>query len=155
MNTTPSVNALAAPLAASLCADAATLRLKVSRDGPTVVDAGIACVGGIEAGRRIAEICLGGLGRVRVGAGGGGWPLALTVTSSQPMLACRFDLATGGTLDRGKIVRLNPALSQGENPTRRIQLIVVNVFANDQSLWDELAQALREVDYPALRRLLR
>ncbi|MCG3157282.1 MAG: hypothetical protein DKINENOH_03914 [bacterium] len=67
----------------------------------------------------------------------------------------RFDLAAGGTLDRGKIVRLNPALSQGENPTRRIQLIVVNVFANDQTLWDELAQALREVDYPALRRLLR
>ncbi len=67
----------------------------------------------------------------------------------------RFDLAAGGTLERGKIVRLNPALSQGENLSRRIQLIVVNVFANDQSLWDELAQALREVDYPALRRLLR
>jgi len=67
----------------------------------------------------------------------------------------RFDLAAGGTRDRGKIVRLNPALGQGGNPTRRIQLIVVNVFANDPSLWDELAQALREVDYPALRRLLR
>lgn len=67
----------------------------------------------------------------------------------------RFDLAAGGTRDRGRIVRCNPALSQGENPTRRIQLIVVSVFANDQSLWDELVQALREVDYPALRQLLR
>ena len=50
---TPSLNALAAPLAASLRADADLLRLKVSGDGPIVVDAGIDCLGGIEAGRRI------------------------------------------------------------------------------------------------------
>ena len=74
---TLSLNALAAPLAASLCADAERLRLKVSggQDAPVLVDAGIDCLGGIEAGRRIAEICLGGLGRVRVEASGDGWPL--------------------------------------------------------------------------------
>ena len=45
-------------------ADAAALRLGVSRGpgGATIVDAGIALAGGIEAGRRIAELCMGGLG---------------------------------------------------------------------------------------------
>lgn len=66
----------------------------------------------------------------------------------------RFGLARGGTQDRGGLVRLNPGLSQGENKGRRIQLIVVQPFANDASLWDELGQAMREVDYAALRQLL-
>lgn len=66
----------------------------------------------------------------------------------------RFGLAQGGTQDRGAIVRLNPALRQGEKPTRRIQLIVVKPFANDESLWDDLGQAMRDVDYAALRQLL-
>lgn len=104
MPPTPSLNALAAALAASLCADADLLRLKVGRDGdgPTVVDAGIDCAGGIEAGRRIAEICLGGLGRVQVCAGGDGWPLALTVASSQPVLACLASQYAGWSLSHGE-----------------------------------------------------
>jgi len=63
----PSINELCAPLVAALLRDAGALRLGVTRDasGATLVDAGIDASGGIEAGRRIAEICLGGLGRVR------------------------------------------------------------------------------------------
>ena len=101
---TLSLNALAAPLAASLCADAERLRLKVSggQDAPVLVDAGIDCLGGIEAGRRVAEICLGGLGRVRVEASGDGWPLALTVTSSQPALACLASQYAGWGLSHGE-----------------------------------------------------
>ena len=133
MNTTPSVNALAVPLAASLCADAATLRLKVSRDGPTVVDAGIACAGGIEAGRRIAEICLGGLGRVRVGAGGGGWPLELTVTSSQPMLACVASQYAGWSLAHGE--GKQAWFSLGSGPVRAL--------ARKEELFAELGYADR------------
>ena len=101
---TLSLNALAAPLAASLCADAERPRLKVSggQDAPVLVDAGIDCLGGIEAGRRVAEICLGGLGRVRVEASGDGWPLALTVTSSQPALACLASQYAGWGLSHGE-----------------------------------------------------
>lgn len=67
----------------------------------------------------------------------------------------RFGLAQGGTLDRGAVVRVNPALSQDEKSGRRIQLIVVKPFANNASLWDALGQAMRDVDYATLRQLLR
>ena len=61
-----SVNALAAPLVASLIADAERLRLGVERTpaGVTLVDCGIDRRGGIAAGLRVAEICMGGLGQV-------------------------------------------------------------------------------------------
>ena len=60
-----SVNELANPLVEDLYRVADGLRLKVSRtDGGTrIIDAGIAAPGGMEAGRRIAEICMAGLGR--------------------------------------------------------------------------------------------
>ncbi|MGH6628888.1 MAG: methenyltetrahydromethanopterin cyclohydrolase, partial [Burkholderiales bacterium] len=53
----PGVNALAAPLVNQLLRDAKALRLHAEKlaNGCTVVDAGIAHRGGIEAGRRIAE----------------------------------------------------------------------------------------------------
>ena len=85
----PSVNALSAPLVRRLIEDAAPLRLGVSRDasGATLIDAGIDAAGGIEAGRRIAEICLGGLGGVTLGAGEI-WPSMVTVQTANPVLAC-------------------------------------------------------------------
>src|SRR5215831_7757083 len=66
-----SVNALAAPRVAALVAAAPQLRLGVtlSEQGATIVDAGIAARGGLEAGRRIAEICMGGLGLVALAPG--------------------------------------------------------------------------------------
>ncbi|MBV6410582.1 MAG: methenyltetrahydromethanopterin cyclohydrolase [Burkholderiales bacterium] len=135
MNTTPSVNALAAPLADSLCADAERLRLKVSGggDAPRVVDAGIACAGGIEAGRRIAEICLGGLGRVRVAAGGDAWPLALAVTSSQPALACLASQYAGWSLAHGE--GKQAWFSLGSGPVRAL--------ARKEELFAELGYADR------------
>lgn len=62
----PSVNELAAPLVRDLVRDASYLELAVDRrpDGSTVVDAGINCSGSFEAGRRIAEIAMAGLGEV-------------------------------------------------------------------------------------------
>lgn len=132
---TPSLNALAAPLAVSLCADADLLRLKVSggRDAPILVDAGIDCLGGIEAGRRIAEICLGGLGRVRVVAGGDGWPLALTVTSSQPALACLASQYAGWSLSHGE--GKQAWFSLGSGPVRAL--------ARKEKLFAELGYADR------------
>lgn len=67
----------------------------------------------------------------------------------------RYGLATERSKSRGKLVKINPALCEGENARRRIQLIVVQPFANDDTLWDTLTRALRETDFPALRRLLR
>ena len=65
---TISVNRRAAELAAALRRDAAMLNLGISRGqrDETLIDAGAKHRGGVEAGLRIAEICLGGLGTVRL-----------------------------------------------------------------------------------------
>ena len=97
----PSLNELSAPLVAALLRDARALRLGVTRDagGATLVDAGIAAPGGIEAGRRIAEICLGGLGRVALGAqSGAAWPSWVTVHTADPVLACLGSQYAGWSL---------------------------------------------------------
>ncbi|MGH8751755.1 MAG: methenyltetrahydromethanopterin cyclohydrolase [Burkholderiales bacterium] len=97
----PSLNRTAAPLAESLVHDAKLLRLGVARSaqGCTIVDAGIRHPGGIEAGRRIAEICLGGLGRVQVQGGEG--PLWVHVHTSNPVLACLGSQYAGWSLSHG------------------------------------------------------
>lgn len=102
----PSVNALAKPLVSALIEDAAKLRLKVERlaNGCVVVDAGIAVSGGMEAGRRIAEICMGGLGSVQLLATGRAarWPLQISVHSSDPVLACLASQYAGWSLAHGE-----------------------------------------------------
>jgi methenyltetrahydromethanopterin cyclohydrolase len=99
-----SVCALSAPHVQALLADAGELRLGIERDaaGVTFVDAGIAHRGGIEAGRRIGEICMGGLGRVRVDTTAAEWPLQLTVTSSQPVISCLASQYAGWSLSHGE-----------------------------------------------------
>lgn len=97
-----SINALAAPLVESLVADAGRLRLGVERldNGCLVVDAGIRVAGCLEAGRRIAEICLGGLGSVSLSGNGpvAGWPLSVHVHTTDPLLACLGSQYAGWSL---------------------------------------------------------
>ena len=98
----PSINALTAPLIDALLADAQSLRLGVERldNGCLLVDAGIRAAGGLEAGRRIAEICLGGLGRVSLSGNGpvAGWPLSVHVHTTDPVLACLGSQYAGWSL---------------------------------------------------------
>ena len=96
----PSLNAMTAPLVAALIRDAASLRLGVSRDasGAALIDAGIGAPGGLEAGRRIAEICLGGLGRVGVLPSDGPWPWQVSVHTANPVLACLGSQYAGWSL---------------------------------------------------------
>lgn len=122
---TPSINRLAAPLVAELVARADALRLGVKRldNGTQVVDAGIAGQGGLEAGRRIAEICLGGLGTVslRAGANFPNWPWQLDVHSSDPVIACLGSQYAGWSLSQGKgkgafhALGSGPARAMGSN----------------------------------------
>ena len=100
-----SVNRLATALVDRLVREAQALRIAISitPGGTTVIDAGIDAPGGIEAGRRIAEICMGGLGEVRVDAGvHAGWPGWLRVRSSQPVLACMASQYAGWSLSASK-----------------------------------------------------
>jgi methenyltetrahydromethanopterin cyclohydrolase len=116
-----SVNRLAAPLVDALVADAATLRIGVARSeaGAQIVDAGIAQTGGIEAGRRIAEICLGGLGRVTVGPGDAGAITAasISVNAADPVLACLASQYAGWSLQEGKFF----ALASGPGRARALK----------------------------------
>ncbi len=130
-----SVNSLAQALVDSLLADASALRILVERDadGVTYVDAGIACRGGTEAGRRIGEICMGGLGRVRIDMRSGAWPLALTVTSSQPALSCLASQYAGWSLAHGEGKQAWFGLGSG--PARAL--------AGKEELFEELAYADR------------
>ena len=66
-----SVNRRAAELTAALRRDAAMLNLGIARGprGELLIDAGAKHRGGVEAGLRIAEICLSGLGSVRLTPG--------------------------------------------------------------------------------------
>src|SRR3954470_19002690 len=87
----PSVGRLAAPLVEALADEAQALRLTVRRTvaGARLIDAGIDAPGGIEAGRRIAEICMGGLGWVQLAdTGPDGWAFPGIVRSAEPVLAC-------------------------------------------------------------------
>src|SRR5262249_51210846 len=60
------LNRRALELADAMAAEAEGLRIRVTRlgNGTRVVDCGVEVEGGLEAGRRLAEICLGGRGAV-------------------------------------------------------------------------------------------
>ncbi|BAL27156.1 methenyltetrahydromethanopterin cyclohydrolase [Azoarcus sp. KH32C] len=102
-----SINELAAPLVARLTGRAAEWRLDVqhTETGVTIVDAGIGTRGSVAAGLAIGEICMGGLGRVRLASGSdgdGGWPTWVEVASSQPVLACLASQYAGWSLSASK-----------------------------------------------------
>jgi methenyltetrahydromethanopterin cyclohydrolase len=102
---TISVNRRAAELTAALRRDAAMLNLGFARGplGETLIDAGADRRGGIEAGMRIAEICLGGLGKVRLAPDNATprWPWTISVSSPQPVIACLGSQYAGWSLAHG------------------------------------------------------
>ena len=88
----PSVSARAARLVDGIVADSNALRCSVTTGaaGERCIDLGAQVPGGLEAGRRLAEVCLGGLGTVSLHMASGlkRWPLAITVYASEPVVAC-------------------------------------------------------------------
>src|SRR5262245_43915107 len=103
---TASVNAGAAALVARLMAEAATLRVSVTRGalGETLIDAGSKTLGSVAAGLSIAEICMGGLGVVELvpGAATPRWPWTVTARSSDPVTACLASQYAGWRLTHGE-----------------------------------------------------
>lgn len=113
-----SVNQLSSPLVKNLIQHADILKLGVSKhvSGCTIVDAGIAVAGSAEAGRIIAEICMGGLGVVSLQADNRfpGFAEAIAVTSNQPVLACLASQYAGWALSHEKFFSL------GSGPARAL-----------------------------------
>jgi len=85
-----SLNELAWRKCDELAADAERLNIAVSMTaaGTRIIDCGVKIIGGLEAGRRLAEICLADCGRVEIGASPNcQWP-SVTIRTDQPVLAC-------------------------------------------------------------------
>ena len=114
----PSVNALTNPLVASLVTNAKELRVGVTQldNGATIVDAGIKYLGGLEVGRLIAEICMGGLGHVNIQTSTtfSNWPWMLSVHSNNPILSCLGSQYAGWSLAHENFFSL------GSGPARAI-----------------------------------
>lgn len=100
-----SINALAGQAVERMVSGADQLRVLVSKGelGETIIDAGKATRGGIEAGIAIAGICLGGLGTVTLAATGAGrWTYELCVSSCDPVIACLASQYAGWALSHGE-----------------------------------------------------
>lgn len=111
-----SVNKLTQPLVQHLIANADKLRVAVETldNGCTIIDAGIKVPGGLEAGRIIAEICLGGMGTVTLSHSPytAHWPLTVNVHTGNPVLGCLGSQYAGWSLSHEKYYAL------GSGPAR-------------------------------------
>jgi methenyltetrahydromethanopterin cyclohydrolase len=96
------LNRRAARLAEALAADAPLLGVTVAEvGGARLIDCGVAAPGGLEAGRRLAEICLAGLGTVSftsIDLGGLTLP-AVAVATDHPVAACLASQYAGWAID--------------------------------------------------------
>jgi methenyltetrahydromethanopterin cyclohydrolase len=113
-----SVNKLTQPLVQQLIDQADKLRVGVQilENGSTLIDAGINAVGGLEAGRIIAEICLGGMGTVTISHSTytNNWPLSVNVHTGNPVLGCLGSQYAGWSLSHEKYYAL------GSGPARAL-----------------------------------
>src|SRR3954468_6435418 len=102
---TLSLNQRAHELADRLAAerDAARIAVRTLPGGTRLLDCGSSVPGGLEAGRRFAEITMGGLGSVTFGPVelAGRWFPGLTVVTDHPTLACLGAQYAGWQIKRG------------------------------------------------------
>jgi methenyltetrahydromethanopterin cyclohydrolase len=116
MEYTASVNKLTQPLVNELIEHADKLRVSVVKleNGCTIIDAGIKVPGGLEAGRIIAEICLGGMGTVTLTHSPYTtyWPISVNVHTGNPVLGCLGSQYAGWSLAHEKYYAL------GSGPAR-------------------------------------
>jgi methenyltetrahydromethanopterin cyclohydrolase len=98
----PSVNARAARIVDAIATDADALRITVTTGslGERLIDMGGATVGSLEAGRRLGEVCMGGLGTVAFTQSSGveNWPLGVVVSSTNPVISCLGSQYAGWTI---------------------------------------------------------
>lgn len=98
--------------------------------GARVVDAGIEVLGGLGAGVALAEICMGGLGRVvyaSVPIGGDVWP-AVQVWTDHPAVSCMASQYAGWAIQVGKY------FAMGSGPLRAHARV-------EQELYEKLGYA--------------
>ncbi|MEO3998328.1 methenyltetrahydromethanopterin cyclohydrolase [Mesorhizobium sp. CAU 1732] len=113
-----SLNENAQRIADGMIHDAERLRISVSKgpSGESLIDAGAKVLGSVEAGLRMAEAAMGGLGTISAVMDRSlkKWPLTVEVRSSQPVLACLASQYAGWNLSSGKY------FAMGSGPARAL-----------------------------------
>ncbi len=126
-----SVSARAARLVDDLVQNAPALRCTVTKGaaGERLIDLGATVPGGLEAGRRLGEICMGGLGTVSLTSSSGlaNWPLGVVIHSSDPVVACLASQYAGWTIEGDGFFAL------GSGPARALSRV--------EALYKELGYA--------------
>ena len=121
------LNARAWAIADRLAAPDALQRVAVQTlgNGARVIDAGIATQGGLGAGLALAEICMGGLGRVTyapVTIGGEGWA-GVQVWTDHPAVSCMASQYAGWT------IQVDKYFAMGSGPLRAHARVEKELFA--------------------------
>lgn len=128
-----SLNARAGALADRLAGDAALLRVGVAAgaSGETLIDCGAQATGSLEAGLRLAEICMGGLGVAAIVPSErfARWPWQVVVRTADPVTACLASQYAGWTLQGECFTAL------GSGPARAL--------ARKEAIFDDIAHSER------------
>ena len=100
------VSTAALALVDTLKSGAAEYRVECAQldNGAALIDAGINVAGGLEAGRLVSEICMGGLGRVGLTSAAPfeRWRWQVDVTATHPVIACLGSQYAGWSLSHGR-----------------------------------------------------
>jgi len=121
-----SVNKRAYELVQELCASSADYCVSVgkTRQGVTVIDAGVKAKGGFDAGRTITEICMGGLGKARISSRAYGEFQLPTILVSTDHPA----LATLGSQFAGWQIKVGDFFAIGSGPARALAMKPRDLF---------------------------
>jgi methenyltetrahydromethanopterin cyclohydrolase len=122
------LNARATQIADAMAADAALLRVRVARldGGARLIDCGIEAPGGLEAGRLLAEACLGGAGQVAFAmfeCDGLALP-AVTVRTDHPAVACLASQYAGWA------IKPEGYFAMGSGPLRAVARVEQALYAD-------------------------
>ena len=134
MDTTLSVSNLAKELVNKLINDSKKFNVLIKK-GPldcTIIYAGIEAPGTKEAGKLIAEICMGGLGKINLLNTNTfpNWPLETKVESNHPVISCLASQYAGWNLSHEKFYAL--ASGPGRAIARREELFKhINYISNN------------------------
>jgi methenyltetrahydromethanopterin cyclohydrolase len=128
-----SLNDVGGRLADRMVQEAAELRIGVTTGshGERVIDCGSAHTGGIEAGLRMAAVCMGGLGTVGLAPSEATprWPWHVVVRTSEPVTACLASQYAGWSLKHRD--QSGSFFALGSGPARAL--------ARREALFSELA----------------
>jgi len=121
-----SVNKLASPIVERMISNSELLRIHVSEteEGTTIIDAGLHASGGIQAGRLITDVCLGGLAQTRVQAsmyGSHVLPVIYIVTG-KPLISLLGSQLAGWNIKVGEFGAL------GSGPARALALKPKHIY---------------------------